>query len=541
MVRSVTTGPVERPGKWALPPEPPETWVGRNATLALLLGAAVAIGVPGLVLPGDGVASALLAAVYAVGGLLALSSAYLLLLQATVTQDRRLLWASAGFATLVAVYALRSVDPAVPGRAADANDLKLASALSVVWLLTLPLMALTASLRKVRLVLYVVPLAALVVIGLASYQAKLVTTDGVRVTDLGRTVVFAAGAVGVAGALWWRHRVPNGNRGPWGWVGAALLMTPVVALVRTASLGRHDPTSWPSLVVEDVVLAVPALGLFVISQRGYLRQAKHWRQLESEVRRLRASSALLPGLSITPEDDQGLPERHEVEALLARRDNQVALQPVFELTTMAVAGQEALARFGGRVPTDRWFRASGLHGLGLPLERLTLASSLAALDRMPDDQFLAINASPAALHDDAVLTLLTDRDLSRLVVEITEHDAVNDYALTREALAMLRAGGARIAVDDVGAGFASLRHVLLLQPDVVKLDTSLTRDVHDNARQLAIVQALVTFSTEVGATVLAEGIEVAEQIPALIDAGVTLGQGWHLGIPVISSEQGTNA
>jgi EAL domain-containing protein (putative c-di-GMP-specific phosphodiesterase class I) len=56
--------------------------------------------------------------------------------------------------------------------------------------------------------------------------------------------------------------------------------------------------------------------------------------------------------------------------------------------------------------------------------------------------------------------------------------------------------------------------------------------VHDNQRQQAIVRALVTFTAEVGATVLAEGIEVAEQISALIDAGVTLGQGWHLGVPV---------
>jgi len=310
------------------------------------------------------------------------------------------------------------------------------------------------------------------------------------------------------------------------------MLTPLVAVLRGFSLGRHDPTSWPALLVELVTLLVAFLGLYVISQRGYLRQAHQWRQLEGEVRRLRASSALLPGLSITPEDDAGLPDRDEVLALLARADNQVALQPVYDLETMTVVGQEALARFGGRVPTDRWFRAAGLHGLGSELERLTLATALQALDTMAPDQFLAINASPASLHDDKVFELLEASDLSRLVVEITEHDAVNDYQLTREALAALRSRGARIAVDDVGAGFASLRHVLLLQPDVVKLDTSLTRDVHDSQRQQAIVRALVRFSVEVGATVLAEGIEVAEQIPALVEAGVVLGQGWHLGVPV---------
>ncbi|MCW2669700.1 MAG: response regulator receiver modulated diguanylate phosphodiesterase [Frankiales bacterium] len=529
----MTSGTVERPGRWALPPEPPETWVGKNATAFLVILAAMAAGVPGLVLlPGTGLSTYLLATVYAAGGLLSLGNAYLLLLQATVTQDRRLLWASAGCATLLAIYVVRSGDPAVPGQPADDHDLRLAAALSVAWLLTLPVTALTSGLRRLGMWLFLVPLAVLAAAAYGAYQAPLVRVSDVRVTVRGREVLLACAVVGVLAAFWWRQRVPKGNRGPWGWVGAALMLTPLVAVLRGFSLGRHDPTSWPALAVELVTLLVPFLGLYVLCMRGYLKQAHRWRQLEAEVRRLRASSALLPGLSITPDDDAGLPERHEVRELIARADNQVALQPVYDLATLTVVGQEALARFGGRVPTDRWFRAAGLHGLASELELLTLARALSTLPGMAPDQFLAINASPAALHDDKVLELLEASDLSRLIIEITEHDAVNDYGLTREALAVLRSSGARIAVDDVGAGFASLRHVLLLQPDVVKLDTSLTRDVHDNQRQQAIVRALVTFTAEVGATVLAEGIEVAEQISALLDAGVALGQGWHLGVPV---------
>jgi EAL domain-containing protein (putative c-di-GMP-specific phosphodiesterase class I) len=530
-VCTVTAAPVERPGRWALPPQPPETWVGKNTNVLVIMLAAIAVGVPGLVLlPNAGATTYVLAGLYALGGLLALGSAYLLLLQASVTEDRRLLWAASGFAMLLGVYVVRSLNSAVPGQPADQTDLRMAAALSVVWLLTLPVVTLTARLRHIRLVF--VPIVALALIGWAAFQASLVRHTDVRLTRDGREVMMSCAAIGIVAALWWRQRVPNGNRGVWGWVGAALLLTPVVAILRGFSLGRHDPTSWPALAVEIVVLLVAFLGLYVISARGYLRQAHQWRQLEAEVRRLRASSALLPGLSITPEDDAGLPEADEVRALIDRADNQVALQPVYDLQQLVVVGQEALARFGGRVPTDRWFRASGLHGLGAELERLTMAKSLAALKTMPPDQFLAINASPASLHDGHILELLEGSDLARLVVEITEHDAVNDYALTREALAVLRSRGARIAVDDVGAGFASLRHVLLLQPDVVKLDTSLTRDVHDSQRQQAIVRALVRFAEEVGAVVLAEGIEVSEQIPALVEAGVTLGQGWHLGIPV---------
>ncbi|MCU1596105.1 MAG: response regulator receiver modulated diguanylate phosphodiesterase [Frankiales bacterium] len=530
----MTTHPVERPGRWALPPQPPETWVGSTANLVMLFGAALTLALPGLVLlPKAGVATYFLAALYAVGGLLALSSSYLLLVQATVTQDRRLSWTAGGFGMLFVLELVRSLDQAIPGRDATQGQLKLAAALALMWLLVLPMVVLLGGLRHRTHWLLVVPLLVLVGATCAAYQLDLVHTDGVRVTPLARTLVLVAGALALASALWWRTRVPYGNRGAWGWVGGALLLQPVVAVLRGSSLGKHDPTSWASLIVEDVVLLLPAVGLYWLSHKGYLRQARRWRQLESEVRNLRASSALLPGLSITPEDDGGLPEKADVLELLARTDLQVALQPVLELATGATVGQEALARFGGRVPTDRWFRAAALHGLGHELERVTMKAALDTLATLPADQFLAINSSPASLSDEAVLALLHGADLSRVVVEITEHDAVNDYELTRATLGALRRGGARIAVDDVGAGFASLRHVLLLQPDVVKLDTSLTKDVHDSPRQQAIVRALVTFADEVGAVVLGEGIEVAEQVPALVDAGVALGQGWHLGIPVI--------
>jgi EAL domain-containing protein (putative c-di-GMP-specific phosphodiesterase class I) len=532
----VNTSPVERPGRWALPPQPPETWVGSWATLLLLGGAALTVAVPGLVLlPNAGVSTYLLAALYAIGGLLALSSTFLLLVQASVTQDRRLAWMSGGFALLFLLELIRSLDQAIPGHAAAELDLKIAATTALLWLLVLPTVYLTAGLRRRSMFLLVVPAALLAGIGVACGYGSLVHTEGVRVTALSRALSLSAGLVGLGAALLWRRRVPRGNRGVWGWVGAALLLTPVVAVLRGSSLGRHDPTSWASLVVEDIVLLLPAVGLYVISARGYFKQTHRWRQLETEVKQLRASSALLPGLSITPHDDGGLPERAEVVDLLARTDRQVALQPVLDLSTGSTVGQEALARFGGRIPTDRWFRSAGLSGLGLELERLTLRDSLARLTSMPAEQFLAVNTSPSSLLDDAVMAMLFEADLSRIVVEITEHDAVNDYDQTREALGALRSAGARIAVDDVGAGFASLRHVLLLQPDVVKLDTSLTRMVHESPRQQAIVKALVTFSDEVGAVVLAEGIEVAEQVPALRDAGVTLGQGWHLGIPVITA------
>lgn len=522
------------PGRWALPPQPPETWVGSTATVVLLVAAGLVVAAPGVVLlPYGGNATFVLAGLYAVGGLLALCAAYLLVVQASVTQDDRLSWLAGGFGVLAALELLRGLDPAVPGRPAHLADLRVGALLSLLWLLVLPLTALTTELRHRGLRLLAVPVLALAALGAVAGALTLVRAEGERATSLLRLLSVVAAATGVSAALWWRQQVPL--RGPWAWVLAALALVPVVGFVRAAS--RRDPTSWASLVAEDVLLLVATAGLYVLSARGYLAQARHWRRLEAQARELRASWALLPGLSVTPDDDDGrLPGADEVRALLSAGTTRTALQPVVDLATGEVVGQEALARFGGRVPTDRWFRAAGLAGLGAELERLTLGAALALLPALPEEQFLAVNTSPASLTDEGVLELLLAADLRRVVVEVTEHDAVNDYALTREALGGLRAAGARIAVDDVGAGFASLHHVLLLQPDVVKLDLSLTRDVHHSPRQQAIVRALVAFADRVGATVLAEGIEVAEQVPALQAAGVDLGQGWHLGAPALVVE-----
>jgi EAL domain-containing protein (putative c-di-GMP-specific phosphodiesterase class I) len=278
---------------------------------------------------------------------------------------------------------------------------------------------------------------------------------------------------------------------------------------------------------------VPALALGLRTGMGYGRQSRRWRLLEAEVKALRRGTRLLPGRSVTPEDDEGLPGKPEVRAILDTAAVRVALQPVIELPSGAVVGNEALSRFGGRIPTDRWFKAANKYGYGDELERLCLGSALALLPGLPAEQFLAVNISPAALADEGVLALLEAADLRRVVVEITEHEAVENYAVTREALGRLRSAGARIAVDDTGAGFASLRHVLMLQPDVIKLDLSLTRDVDVDRRQQALVRAVTAFSAQVGATVLAEGVETQAQLDTLREIGVRLGQGWHLGVPVL--------
>jgi len=122
-------------------------------------------------------------------------------------------------------------------------------------------------------------------------------------------------------------------------------------------------------------------------------------------------------------------------------------------------------------------------------------------------------------------------DAPRVVLEITEHEAVDDYDTLIRGLAGLREQGVRVAIDDAGAGFASLRHTLQIAPDIVKLDISLTRNIDtDHARQ-ALASALVQFADEMEITIVAEGIETPEELAELVQLGVHYGQGFYLAKP----------
>ena len=524
----------ERRTAWALPPQPPENWVGNRWAIALLVALAITVLLPIRSLGVDrGSWTVPLAVLHAVAGCAALVTAYVLLVQSTVTGDRRLRWVAAGYAATCPLVLLRSAEVQGPGPFADADGR--GALVGLLWVLAVPLLTLTA-VRGRRLALVLLPLnvlgvAAVLTLFLPSVPALVDGTD-LRSGALRAASLPLAFVAAIAAVRWWRGS-PRGAGGTWSWVTAGLVLTTLAALLLAVAERRGDDLWWAAQGTLCLGLLVPALGLSLISGAGYRRQSRRWRQLVAEVADLRAASPLLPGLSVSPEDDEGLPEERDVRVLISAAQVKVALQPVVRLADGAVLGYEALSRFGGRVPTDRWFRGANRCGLGGELERLTLQAALSLLPGLPDDVFLAVNVSPAALEDAPVQALLHGVDLTRVVVEVTEHEAVGDYSLTRKILADLRGLGARIAVDDTGAGFASLRHVLMLQPDIVKLDTSLSRAVHHDERQRKLVTALLTFAHEVGSVVLAEGIETEEQLDALRVLGVPLGQGWHLGVPTI--------
>ncbi len=231
------------------------------------------------------------------------------------------------------------------------------------------------------------------------------------------------------------------------------------------------------------------------------------------------------------ERDQRRFER--LAAVLATGRIGMHLQPIMGLADANARGYEALARFPGHPNPgpDVWFAEAHRAELGTELERLAVRSGLAELDRLPSGSFLSVNVSPdtavcPGLRED----LASVGDASRVVVELTEHAPVHDYAVLGKALDELRDLGARVAVDDCGAGFTSLRHVALIAPDFLKLDMVLCRDVREPARA-ALARALVGFAAETGSTVIAEGIEEPDDLAALRELGIELGQGFLLSRP----------
>ena len=222
-----------------------------------------------------------------------------------------------------------------------------------------------------------------------------------------------------------------------------------------------------------------------------------------------------------------------VAAMLGRDSLSTVFQPIVALASGLVCGYEALSRFSlepVRSP-DLWFAEAAAVGRLLEAELTAVARALEQLDALPRDAYLSLNVSPETAVADGLLALVGPAMGPRLVLEITEHAPIEDYAAFGAALERVRARGVRIAIDDTGAGFASLRHILRLAPDIIKIDMTLTRRITTDRAERALTRALISFAAETGATVIAEGIESEEEIRALSELGVPCGQGYHLGRP----------
>lgn len=209
------------------------------------------------------------------------------------------------------------------------------------------------------------------------------------------------------------------------------------------------------------------------------------------------------------------------------------LQPIVDVQDGTTLGVEALTRFRTRppLPPNVWFAAAARQGLGHELEAAAIARATRLLPTLPSSWYLAVNASPGLALSGVLDELLFEAIAPRMVVEVTEHAAVEDYATLATSLQSLRERGVRVAVDDAGAGFASLRHVVELRPDVVKIDGSLVRGIDGHALQRAMVETFVDFGRTAGATVVAEAVETPAELAVVRDLGVPAAQGYLFASP----------
>lgn len=320
----------------------------------------------------------------------------------------------------------------------------------------------------------------------------------------------------------------------------------VTAIEQIARVSPHTRVvALSSSQERDVVLQMLRAGA-----SSYVVKSVGGRDLVDALRRAAAGGATLSPEAATPvieelvvqlarsdDQDERRARKAEQEALIRSiiddADFTVAFQPIVSIDRDRVLGVEALARFEARPrqSPDVWFGEAAAVGLGVELDLAVARKSLSIVPDLPPGVDLFLNLSPDTVFSGRYEDALAAVSGQRVVLELTEHAAVHDYERLGRIVDDLRASGFRIAVDDVGAGYASLRHLLNLAPDMLKIDISLCRAIEgDRARQL-LVKALTSLGRELGATVLAEGIETSAELSALRRLGVEYAQGFLLGRP----------
>ena len=239
-------------------------------------------------------------------------------------------------------------------------------------------------------------------------------------------------------------------------------------------------------------------------------------------------------------DEQG---EAALRALLKKRTVDIHLQPIVAYPAAEVTGFEALARGPAGTSLERPDHLLGTadrFGLRLETERLCVERALEAAAALPAPYLLTVNAGPDLLADpgfvDMIRTKASDSLRRRLMVELTEHMPLDQAEALRAARDRLVEAGVRLALDDTGCGYADVETAKVLRPHVVKLGITIVRLVGPDADVMEDVRATIDRFAELGASVLAEGVETGPQAATLAGTGIHLVQGWHFGKPRPAAE-----
>ena len=509
-----------------------------------LLGACAVTGVFAiLVALGGGAAgnpTSAVPAALAVGCVCAAVVAHLLHASARAAGDPRLLWISAGvtLAFLGLVGNLFAQPSLFPGGGPVSQGADAMSARYLIWhgaLATAGLLA-VAGARPTprRLVAFTgggVLLLAWASISSTPFGDLAPAGGGYAPAVKVVVAVLAVAQLGGA-AAWWRKA---GGAPTWAemCVIAALALSAGDALAYLFATEPYAGAWWASLTLRAGQFAIPAVGLVI----GFIAVADRLRELQDELGRgleLERERAERQEAVAGMDRSHREQERARIGRLIGGEGIDVALQPIVDLLSRRVVGAEALARFtdadGHPIPTEQCFLDAHALGIGTDLEMTLIRLALDCQSRLPEGMYMALNVSPALLGSDEFERTIAPVERP-VVVELTEHEAVEDYAQLGEALDRLRGHGVRVAVDDVGSGFASFRHVMRVKPEILKLDRTLVCGIDEDPVRQSLASAIVAFAGDVGATVVSEGIESESELSCLTGLAVGCGQGFYLARP----------
>jgi diguanylate cyclase (GGDEF)-like protein len=248
-----------------------------------------------------------------------------------------------------------------------------------------------------------------------------------------------------------------------------------------------------------------------------------------------------PDRDLVPQDASGQGAATAVRDIVRARNLTTVYQPIVDLRDGSVLGFEGLIRPGASSPfanPGELFAAAAAAGRTVELDLACFEVVAAGSVAMNPEQVLTINLSPQTLEaqdftSSWLLEILARYQVSpgRVIVELTEREAITDLERLRRNVAGLQHAGVRLAADDVGAGNAGLRLLSQVRFDIMKIDLSLVQDgaQHDSSR--AVLRSLMDLAARQGAVTIAEGLETAEQLRSLRELGITTGQGYLLGRP----------
>jgi EAL domain-containing protein (putative c-di-GMP-specific phosphodiesterase class I)/DNA-binding response OmpR family regulator len=227
---------------------------------------------------------------------------------------------------------------------------------------------------------------------------------------------------------------------------------------------------------------------------------------------------------------QAASDHARLKRVLTGRQFEFVYQPIVVLGTRRPIGYEALTRFADGTAPDVRFAEAATAGLGVDFELAAIEGAIRGASSLPEGALLAVNVSPSVVLSSVQrLARIIAEPTRPLVLELTEHIAISDYAQLRKAIAGL--GTLDIAVDDAGAGYNSLLHLLELRPAFAKIDIGLVRGIDTDPLRQAMAAGLAFYALRTGCRLIAEGVETEEEATTLAAIGVEYAQGYLFGRP----------